>query len=84
MKMIIKPKKTKMSEKDLNILYEIKKVNSELNKAYSDFEYQTDSDLLDASIYYLNCLKSKNSYLIKKAKENNIKSPAFAKEKNKC
>lgn len=53
-----------------DIILEIKKINSELEKAYDIFQNQTDDDLLEASIYNILSLKSRHSYLIKLAKEN--------------
>ena len=54
------------------IIDEIKAINEEINLAYLDFQNQTDSDLLEASIYRLQELKARHSFLMKQAKANSI------------
>ena len=54
------------------IIDEIKALNEEIDLAYSDFQNQTDSDLLEASIYRLQELRARHSYLMKQAKSHSI------------
>lgn len=59
----------------IQIIGEIRKVNSELEQAYESFQNQTDDDLLEASIYRIKELRSRHNYLMKLARES--KTEAF-------
>lgn len=41
----------------------------ELNMAYANFNAQSDPDLIDASVYEINALRSRYSYLARRLKE---------------
>lgn len=69
----MKPRKKKTAEMP-EIIFEIRKINMELEKAYASFQTQTDNDLLDASIYRINELRSRHSYLIKLARQNGVEA----------
>lgn len=70
------------SEREAELLYELKCLNRELELAYRNFENQTDADLLNASIFRLNEVSARYSYAVKKAKEYGIKSNYFRFEEN--
>lgn len=52
-----------------NILEELALVQNQLERAHVVFNFQTNLDLIESSIYYIEALESKYSYLLKKAKE---------------
>lgn len=59
---------------DDDIISELKYLKLQLDKAYTEFQYQTDDDLLEACIYEIQALRSKYTYLLKIAKEKNLHS----------
>ena len=67
---LLKPNR-KLTYED-KIIDEIKTLNEEINFAYADFQNQTDSDLLEASIYRLQELRARHSFLMKQAKAHSI------------
>lgn len=67
---LLKPNKKQTYED--KIIDEIKTLNEEIDLAYSDFQNQTDSDLLEASIYRLQELRARHSFLMKQAKAHSI------------
>lgn len=73
-KMLISKKKSVSEDRSYEIISEIKRINNELEKAYDFFQNQTDDDLLEASIYNIKALKSRHSYLIKLARNNNVEA----------
>lgn len=71
---------------NMSLITEIKKINSEIEKAYESFQNQTDDDLLEASIYKIKELRSRQNYFLKKARENKAEAVYMrfeAKEKIK-
>ena len=59
------------------IIKEIRSVVADLACADTRFQFEEDSDMLEACIYYTESLKARYRYLIKKAKLNNIKISAL-------
>lgn len=57
------------------LLKEIKNVMADIACANTWFEFEEDSDLLEACIYYTESLRARYRYLLKKAKLNNIVVP---------
>ncbi|MCR4926038.1 MAG: YaaL family protein [Clostridiales bacterium] len=55
------------------ILNNIREVSKLLNDAYERFEYESDSDLVEATVYELEALKARYRYLLKIAKSKGIK-----------
>lgn len=72
MKLNILSDKTENTDND--IVCEIKQTQRDIENVYDRFQNLTDEDLLEACIYELQALKSKHSYLMKKAKEYGVKS----------
>lgn len=64
----------KKSNYEYELIKEIRDVNNELEEAYRIFQNQTDEDLLEASIFRINELRARHSYLIKYARKNNIEA----------
>ena len=52
------------------ILEEIKLVKSQLHNASTRFDLESDSDLVEATIYEMEALKAKYRHLLKLAKQN--------------
>lgn len=61
------PKRKPRSE-DEEIMLSIKRVKTALNNAYTNFEWATDPNLVDSSIYEVNAIQLKYEYLIQQAK----------------
>lgn len=40
----------------------------EINRAYADFDFHTDPDLVDSCVYEINALQSRYSYLLRRLK----------------
>lgn len=59
---------------DGDVIAQLKLLKSELDRAYTEFQYQTDDDLLEACIYEIQALRSKYTYLLKIAKQKNLQS----------
>lgn len=66
--------KSEVDALDADVISELKRVKTELDNAYTEFQYQTDGDLLEACIYEIQALRAKYAYLLKIAKEKNIRS----------
>ena len=62
------------TDEENQIISEIQKLNSELEKAYESFQNQTDDDLLEASIYKIKELRARHNYLIKLARKNKVEA----------
>ncbi len=56
----------------VRILREIRAVTADLACADTWFEFEEDSDMLESCIYYIESLKARYRYLLKKAKLNNV------------
>ena len=70
-----KTKKKKSKEKvtsDEKLLNEIRNVCRMIDEAYARFEVLKDKDLLDASIYEIEALKSRYNYLLRLARTKSI------------
>ena len=61
-------------ESDERLLSDIREIGLQMEAAKARFENFSDSDLLEASIYELQSLNARYRYLIKLAKERNMKS----------
>ncbi|MGN0463172.1 MAG: DUF2508 family protein [Acutalibacteraceae bacterium] len=57
-----------------SVVSELKRLQIEIDRAYNEFQNQTDSDLLESCIYEMQSLRSKYSYLMKQAKEKGVQS----------
>lgn len=55
------------------LLSDIRQVSRLINEAYERFEYESDSDLVEAAVYELESLKARYRYLIRLAKKSDIK-----------
>lgn len=55
------------------ILEDLALVQSKLEHAHVVFNFQTNIDLIESSIYYIESLESKYSYLIKQARKMQLK-----------
>ena len=55
------------------ILEELALVQDKLEQAHVMFNFQTNFDLIESSIYYIESLESKYNYLIKRARELRLK-----------
>ncbi len=66
--------KSEEENPNADVVSELKDLKVQLDNAYTQFQYQTDGDLLDACIYEIQALRSKYGYLLKIAKEKNIHS----------
>lgn len=69
---LLKPQEN--DEYEVDVVVELKRLKSELDRAYDEFQNQTDSDLLEACIFKIQSLRSRYSYLLKQAKAQNIQS----------
>lgn len=58
---------TQVSDRD-KLLREIKLVKAQLQNAYTRFQMESDSDLIEAAIYEIEALKARYRYLIKSTK----------------
>ncbi len=67
-------KKSSTADDNSLIINEIRLVNGEIEKAYESFQSQTDSDLMEASIYRIKELRARQNYLIRTARENNVEA----------
>lgn len=74
LKLVINKEKKNKEEnpsKDV-LLKEIRSVMADIACADTWFEFEEDSDMLESCIYYIESLKARYRYLLKKAKINNI------------
>lgn len=69
---LLKPQEK--SDYEVDTVLELKRLKSELDRAYNEFQNQTDSDLLEACIYEIQALRAKYSHLLKQAKKSGIQS----------
>lgn len=69
---LFKPQEKSDFEED--VVSELKRLKYELDRAYNEFQNQTDSDLLEACIFEIQSLRAKYSYMLKQAKENGMQS----------
>lgn len=57
-----------------DILNEIYSLSEQLERAYERFELQSDSNLVDATIFEIEAIKARYRYLLSLAREQNIKA----------
>lgn len=62
----------KADEDSINLLDEIQDVSRALERAYERFELQSDSDLVEATIYEIEALKARYRYMLALAKQQNL------------
>jgi len=72
---VVKPAESEIlaAERE-HLLIEIKKLKNDLTDAYNNFNYVSDSLLVDFYTYQIKAFEMKYEYLIKKAKEIGLKS----------
>lgn len=68
---ILTRKPEEILEKD-NIINEIRELSKSLALAYERYDYIVDDDLIEASIYEIESLKSRYKYMLNLAKEKGI------------
>lgn len=61
--------KKESADAEKNLLSEIETVKKNLEIVSAHFEYQSDSDLVDACIYEMKSLTARYSYLMREAKK---------------
>ena len=54
----------------------IRDVCRKMENAYDRFEFESDPDLIEASIYEIESLKARYRYLLKRAKQQGLTCPA--------
>ena len=54
------------------LLNEIQSISRALERAYERFELQSDSDLVEATIFEIEALKARYRYMLALAKEQNL------------
>lgn len=62
----------KADEENINLLNEIQDISRALERAYERFELQSDSDLVEATIFEIEALKARYRYMLALAKEQNL------------
>lgn len=67
----------------IKLINEIREVQARIDNAYTRFEYENDSDLIDACVYELESLSARYRYLLRCAKEQEIVCPAADVRVNK-
>lgn len=64
-----------IDEEKMELIEEIRLVSKSLNNAYKRFEFESDNDLIEASIYEIEALKARYRHLLQKAKEMEAEIP---------
>ena len=59
-------------EECINLLDEIQEISRALERAYERFELQSDSDLVEATIFEIEALKARYRYMLALAKQQNL------------
>ncbi|MBQ7101250.1 MAG: DUF2508 family protein [Clostridia bacterium] len=62
----------KADEENINLINEIQDISRALERAYELFELQSDSDLVEATIFEIEALKARYRYMLALAKEQNL------------
>lgn len=62
----------KADEENTSLIYEIQDISRALERAYERFELQSDSDLVEATIFEIEALKARYRYMLSLAKEQNL------------
>ncbi|MBQ2964399.1 MAG: DUF2508 family protein [Clostridia bacterium] len=62
----------KADEENINLINEIQDISRALERAYERFELQSDSDLVEATIFEIEALKARYRYMLALAKEQNL------------
>lgn len=62
----------KADEENINLINEIQDISRALERAYERFEFQSDSDLVEATIFEIEALKARYRYMLALAKEQNL------------
>lgn len=62
----------KADEDSINLLDEIQDISRALERAYERFELQSDSDLVEATIFEIEALKARYRYMLALAKQQNL------------
>ena len=61
--------------KEEHILADMRTLCENMERAYSRFEFEQDSDLIESAIYEIKSLKAQYRYLLRVAKENGVTCP---------
>lgn len=62
-----------VDEEKQELVEEIRQVSRSLNHAYRRFEFESDNDLIEASIFEIEALKARYRHLLQRARDMNIK-----------
>ena len=62
----------KADEENISLINEIQDISRALERAYERFELQSDSDLVEATIFEIEALKARYRYMLALAKEQNL------------
>ncbi|MBR2957301.1 MAG: DUF2508 family protein [Clostridia bacterium] len=62
----------KADEENINLINESQDISRALERAYERFELQSDSDLVEATIFEIEALKARYRYMLALAKEQNL------------
>lgn len=66
-----------ITEEDRALLVSLQSVKKDLDAVYINFEYATDTDLIDSYIYEVKALQLKYEYIIKEIKQRGIHAQGF-------
>ncbi len=66
-------KKSEAQQQNEEIISEIYRLSQALERAYQRFELQSDSNLVDATIFEIEAIKARYRYMLCLAKEKNIR-----------
>lgn len=66
-------KKSEAQQQNEEIISEIYRLSQALERAYQRFELQSDSNLVDATIFEIEAIKARYRYMLCIAKEKNIR-----------
>lgn len=65
-------RKKAVEEENESLIYEIHSISQALERAYERFELQSDSNLVEATIFEIEALKARYRYMLALAKEQNL------------
>jgi len=66
-----------ITEEDRALLLLLQSIKTNLDAVYINFEYATDTDLIDSYIYEVKALQLKYEYIIKEIKQRGIHAQGF-------
>ncbi len=65
-------RKKSADDESESLVYEIHRISQALERAYERFELQSDSDLVEATIFEIEALKARYRYMLALAKEQKL------------